>query len=49
MSEIPCAVPGCPHRMRMFTLAWPWRCLTHQAERDQDARWLAMATRKASA
>lgn len=27
-----CDVRGCPHRFRLFTLDWPWRCPEHRRD-----------------
>lgn len=36
MSPTSCDVRGCPHRFRLFTLDWPWRCPEHRAAHDDD-------------
>jgi hypothetical protein len=29
-----CDVRGCPHRFRLFTLDWPWRCPEHRHDHE---------------
>lgn len=45
MKATPCAVPGCPHRLRLFTLAWPWRCPVHQYDHELEHRIFLISSR----
>ena len=44
-SLIRCAQPGCPHRLRIFTLDWPWRCPEHRRAHEQALAADALARR----
>ncbi len=44
MTPTRCGVRGCPHRLRLFTLDWPWRCPEHHHDHELAEHLYRIAT-----